>query len=483
MHGFKGKRIASAREAGGTSIALVPGMKAKAFAVLLLVMVSALFGAAACSTAATGGVNEQEGAADQDGTRDGVEDQGHEEPGTATGLPCNIDKILKERCQSCHGTNLAFGAPNPLVTYADLQVATGSGEKTYQRVLARIKDDTRPMPQAPNPRLTAEETSAVEKWVADGAPASSDRCDGNVKVGETAVKPLSCKPDVSIRPPTKWTMPKNRPDVYACVGFDYTAKEKRHITALAAHVDNKKILHHVLLMESPTKVSETPFECGATVSSTWKYITGWAPGGDNMELPPEAGFPAKKGTTHYVLQLHYNNAKALEGETDASGYDFCTTDKLRDNDAGSLVFGSMAFAIPPRSTKKIKCDYVLPAQFKGVKIIQTWPHMHEFGTSLSTEHVPAGGGAPKTIVSQPNFSFADQHSYPASTNVAPLDIIRTRCTWKNTSDKTITWGEGTGDEMCFNFTSYYPNIPDVVVGPVPIFSWVTPSLTAACVDE
>lgn len=396
-----------------------------------------------------------------------------------SGLPCDVEKVLKERCQSCHQATPQYGAPNALVTYADMDTTGSGGKKMYEIVKERVHDDKRPMPQAPYPRLTTQELAVIDGWVAAGAKRSTDACKNDGDAGEAGVKPLSCKPDVTIRAPSKWTMPKDRRDVYACVGFDYQATEKRHIVALAAHVDNAKLLHHVLLMQSPVSISPTPYECGAVVSADWKYLTGWAPGGDNMELPPEAGFPAEKGVTHYVLQLHYNNAKGLEGETDASGYDFCTTKQLRQFDAGSLAFGGMAFSIPPRSDKKIKCDYVLPPQFNNVKLIQTWPHMHEMGRSMVTEHIPLGGGKTNTVVASTNYSFQDQRSFPANQDVGPGDVIRTHCAWKNTSDQTMTWGEGTGDEMCFNFTSYYPNIPDLF----PVFTWITPSLTALCTDE
>jgi hypothetical protein len=39
---------------------------------------------------------------------------------TASGLPCDVDKVLKSRCQTCHGSNTQFGASAPLVTHDDL---------------------------------------------------------------------------------------------------------------------------------------------------------------------------------------------------------------------------------------------------------------------------------------------------------------------------------------------------------------------------
>jgi hypothetical protein len=61
--------------------------------------------------------------------------------------------------------------------------------------------------------------------------------------------------------------------------------------------------------------------------------------------------------------------------------------------------------------------------------------------------------------------------------------MRTRCTWKNPGDTTIAFGENTGDEMCFDFIGYYPNIPDKTIFGLPLFTWVTPSQSATCAKE
>ena len=196
----------------------------------------------------------------------------------------------------------------------------------------------------------------------------------------------------------------------------------------------------------------------------------------------EAGFPENVGTTHWVVQVHYNNAKAQTG-TDESGYEMCTTENLRPNDAGVVAFGSTKFSIPPRSTTTVKCDYSLGAQFANVKLFNASPHMHTRGAALSTERLPGGTGTPDMILDQKAFSFEAQGNFPITKSVSPGDVMRTRCTWKNPGDTTITFGEGTSDEMCFDFVGYYPNIPDLTVLGVPVFSWVTPSLNAACATE
>src|SRR5437016_461945 len=42
--------------------------------------------------------------------------------GPVTGsIPCDVNNIIKARCQTCHGANPIGGAPMPLVTESDFQ--------------------------------------------------------------------------------------------------------------------------------------------------------------------------------------------------------------------------------------------------------------------------------------------------------------------------------------------------------------------------
>lgn len=403
---------------------------------------------------------------------------------TATGLPCDVSNVLKTRCQTCHASEPKYGASAPLVTWDDLQKpAPGGGKKVYEAVKERIHNDQRPMPPSPQPRLDAKEMGAIDAWIAGGARPSDARCETPKPTGDDGVKPLSCKPDQFLKSKVPFELKEGDPtDQYICFAVDINLTKKRHVIAAAPMVDNKQILHHILLFQTDRQESTDPFPCKDLGSGGWKLYGGWAPGGDNLELPPEAGIPEEKGTTHWMLQIHYNSAVAKTGK-DNSGYGFCTTEDLRPNDAGVLAFGSMRFAIPPRSTYTQRCDYRLGSQFKNTKIFNMSPHMHQMGAAMSSERIPGGNGQPEMIYEQKNFSFEAQGNYPVQKEIKAGDVIRTRCSWKNTSDKTIGWGENTGDEMCYHFAGYYPNIRDVSPAGLPLFTWVTPSLNANCADE
>lgn len=399
---------------------------------------------------------------------------------TKTGLPCDVDDVLKKRCQTCHAPNAGFGTSTSLVTWDDLQKVHPSGKRVFELVKDRIHNQARPMPPSPRPMLEAGELAVLDSWLDKGAASSDATCTNEVP--PDAVKPLSCKADTVLKARKPFNLQGGDVDQYVCFGVDVSLEKKRHVVGFAPKVDNKQIVHHILLFQTNAAESPEPFPCEAFGSASWKLVAGWAPGGNNLELPKEAGFPQEKGTTHWVLQIHYNTTVAKTG-MDQSGYELCTTEDLRPNDAGVLAFGAASFSIPPRSTHTIRCDYRLGSEFANRTLFNASPHMHTRGVSMSTERLAGGNGAPEMVFEQKNFSFEAQANYPIAKTVTTGDVLRTRCTWKNPGDTSIGFGEGTNDEMCFDFLGYYPAIPDRVILGVPLFTWITPSLNASCTKE
>jgi hypothetical protein len=401
----------------------------------------------------------------------GAEEGGITNPPSGAGdLPCDVDAVLARNCRQCHGSPPSFGAPMPLLSLADLRADAKStqGKKVYEMVGARIHDDAAPMPQAPNARLSAADTATLDSWIAAGAPAGTVACGATDAGGGGGPEPLSCTPDQLIRPTSKFAV-TGTSDLYVCYGFDTDASQKRHVIAGAARIDNKAVVHHVLLYQAATAVSGTPTVCGAGGGKDWRLVTGWAPGGKNFELPPEAGFAEEAGKTHWALQIHYNNAQGLANQLDESGYDLCTTDKLRANDADILATGTFDINIPPRSTYETTCDLAFPEQFGTINVVSSWAHMHKLGKAEYAKRVR--GGVETTILDAPTYDFSTGAGANAvKVDLASGDTVRTMCRWKNPGDTTVKFGEATSDEMCFAFLTYYPKIT------APKFTWQVPSL-------
>ncbi|MGZ3456650.1 MAG: monooxygenase [Polyangiales bacterium] len=366
-------------------------------------------------------------------------------------LPCDVQGVIARNCQSCHTSPPAYGAPMPLVTRDDV----ASYIPSIKDRIHRAADAVGRMPQKPTPPLSSDDLATLDTWMDSGAPKGFCKPGGAPNPKPQA---LTCKPNVSMHSASPFTMPKAERDLYACYGFDLEAGQKLHITGVAPRIQNSKIVHHVLLMQSDHTVSSTPYHCGAGIGQ-WRMLYAWAPGVGSFELPKEAGLPAETGKTHFVVQTHYNNIQGLEGETDDSGFDVCTTEDLRPNDADILAFGSMRFTIPAHKKLDLSATYLVPASMGTIHAVGAFPHMHQLGKSIVTTVMPGGDGAPIDLGTDHAFDFGSQFFTPLSDVVInPGDVVKTRCVWENTTDNDVSFGENTEDEMCFSFTLYYPKV-------------------------
>jgi hypothetical protein len=401
------------------------------------------------------------------------DDSGGEGGSAPGGLPCDVDGVLAQGCRSCHAAEPRYGAPMPLVTRADLTAPAPSdgSRKVYELVAERIHDDMRPMPPPPNARLDAADAAALDAWAAAGAPAGAEACGGAGGGGGGGGSALGCTPDITLKPATPWVMPQDTQDIYVCYGVDVEVPAKRHMIGLEPNIDNSTIVHHMLLYQADTSFDPTPGPCGG--GSKGRLVGVWAPGGQALELPPEAGFPME-GTIHYVLQIHYSNLMGLDGQQDSTGYRLCTTDALRPNDADILAFGTIGINIPAHGSQDVTCEFTVPDAVGSLHVLAGMPHMHKLGRVISTHLEPGGSGAPVDLGTADPWNFDSQIWTTLDVTANGGDLVRTRCAWDNPGDTDVTFGEQTSDEMCFGFAMYYPKIE------AQGFFWGLPAALSSC---
>jgi len=393
----------------------------------------------------------------------------------STPLPCDVTAVLQSHCQGCHGATTTNAAPMSLVTWEELHAPVlpdqyspdaTPGEEVYQMVESRIHDTRNPMPPPPNAALSASDLATLDSWIAAGAPktdgvtcTASD--DGGPGVPDASPPTLDCAQNTTVlAPASAWSMPQNEDDQYVCYSYtvsDLAAGATGHVVGMTPNIDNHSIVHHVLLFQADpadTTVTTTPAPCGAGGSLTWRIVYGWAPGGGALQTPPDVGFPYTNGT-QFIVQVHYNNIKGLSGQTDSSGFSFCTTDQPVKYDADVVAFGSMSFNIPQNSTLNWTCPYTLGSVFEGLQVFAAFPHMHQLGLGIETEQQLAGGGIVDMGKNSP-WNFQSQIWFPLATTLHQGDVVTTQCSWQNNTGASVGFGQNTEDEMCYSFTAYYP---------------------------
>jgi len=282
-----------------------------------------------------------------------------------------------------------------------------------------------------------------------------------------------------VRPTKKFSMGQTS-DEYVCFSMPASAlrgdasTDKRHAIAFGPHIDNPKIVHHIILFQvdasKTSDIGPDPAPCEQGVGGSARFVAGWAPGGGNYEMPAEAGFP-QDGTSKYVVQVHLNNQQGLVGEVDGSGFDMCVG-APRANDADVMATGTVTFSIPPRSDATSTCDYTWNKS--KVHVFSASPHMHKFGRSLSVTRKNASGDV--SIMNEPNFDFSvGGGGSPVAIDLERGDKLHTVCKWSNATDNPVKFGENTGDEMCFAFLMYYPRVD--------LAQFAVPSILASCKHE
>ncbi|PRQ09124.1 monooxygenase [Enhygromyxa salina] len=301
---------------------------------------------------------------------------------------------------------------------------------------------------------SAGETDAGDGDTGDG-DGDGDPGDGDGDGDEDLQRWEIRMPDFS--PPSLF------PTYYSCYTQTIEVPSDVHIVGFEPKVTDNHVHHYVVqMLDVPT----TDDPADLCVEDPWDdMIWGWAPGGENLYLPAEAGFRAgQNGTVTVRFQVHYDNP-LNQSFTDSGGFDVLYTENLRPNDAAIATFGDIGSIYIPAGEAAHEHVASCPSNFTAanfggpLNVIATWLHAHDIGSVLWGEVVPAGGGAPYELGREDPYYFDNQtfSLVPANTVLMPGDEVRTHCVYDNSDGvNPVEGGPETADEMCINFVLYYP---------------------------
>lgn len=386
----------------------------------------------------------------------------------------DVEPLIRGQCHLCHGSMPLYGAPMPLATYAEVHAPARSdpSKRVHEVVAERIARNTGrpPMPPVANGHLTDEEIALIQAWSAAGAPEGTPPSEEPKPDAGVIVDGGSSPPDSGVEPGPDPEAPfemipvvapnaavrGGATDEYGCFRTVIDTNVPLHAVEITPVIDEPTVLHHILLFRDGGRnypEERTGFLCAAdtVLQNDWELLHGWAPGGQTMVLPPEAGVRLENGD-HLVVQVHYNNP-TNDTYLDASGMMFKATRRLRPNDAAVLGVGLENFSLPPGQPaveRSGDCQLERP-----MHVFSYSPHMHLLGKGARMEVVR--NGTPQLIADVPTFAFESQVSYPANWDFNAGDTLRATCIWDTTPRTgTTRFGEGTTDEMCYLFIAHYP---------------------------
>jgi hypothetical protein len=397
------------------------------------------------------------------------------QPGEEMGLPCEISTILTTHCARCHGEQLSFGAPFPLVTLEDLHAPAVSdpSRKIFELLVGRMTDPRLTMPPAPAEPATEAEIETIRAWVERGAPAEKT-------CGADAPPPPEV-PDAGMPPPNPECdhvfelrahgvglpgddSPYQVPplgDLY--VNFMFKVPWTGSVHGLEFHpiVDDERVLHHMLLYSAPIGAAlDGTIIPGIGTHPGESLIAGWAPGGDPMIMPEGVGLEMPPGPTgRFIMEMHYNNMAGFMDARDRSGFRVCATSAKRPQTAASHLLGTEVIVIagPGEFTATGMCHPYLNLSGllnrEPIHIISSTPHLHRRGRNLRTE-IHRADGQVEVLIDEP-FNFDNQITHDTPAIINPGDWLKTVCTYEN--ERGIAgFGVRTDDEMCQNYVLAYP---------------------------
>jgi hypothetical protein len=380
--------------------------------------------------------------------------------------------LVQDNCQGCHTEGGI--APFPFTTY---QEAAPRHEAMAVMVSSRQMPPWMPDESCIDLKrsrtLTQEQIDVFVAWSQAGAPP------GNPDDAPSGPAPLPGLPTVSATfDPGAEYQPKNIADDYRCFILPPSFTAQTDVRGYDVVPGTPTQVHHVILVAIPSarapQLDDGEAGLGWTCYGgpgvpqnefqTVKMLGGWVPGTGATVYPTDTGIRVSSGDA-VVMQVHYNTRNGPPAP-DLTQVKLMYATSPVAKPAQIFPVSTSNFSIPPKSTGTTATaswtfDLGTPL-IPGATIYGVTPHMHELGQQIRVERVRGAGGPSESRqclmdVPQWDFHWQQPYEYEAPVHVLRFDRVDVTCTWNNPGNATVTWGEGTQDEMCVTF--FYVTVP------------------------
>lgn len=228
--------------------------------------------------------------------------------------------------------------------------------------------------------------------------------------------------------------------------------------------------HHLILYRDNMETTEraTPYDCqpftGAlNLSGMVAPVMITQKKDDALTLPDRVAYTFAPGQM-IRIEMHYINSTDTPAEIRATSDFYAVPDSEIDHEADILFIGTPDINIPAGATMDIQ-RYFTPSRAQldlaGAKFFALTGHTHHHGLNVTVSTAESAGG-PRTSVYAPSpFAWSEPETTvhrPEFTMPAGLQAgFDIKCSYKNTSNQTVRFGESANDEMCFFWAYYYPS--------------------------
>jgi hypothetical protein len=203
------------------------------------------------------------------------------------------------------------------------------------------------------------------------------------------------------------------------------------------------VVHHFMLSQTIAPEPDGWSVCEGLLKPTWRPIFTAGAGANALRLPSGVAHELKAGS-QLVVQLHLVNTQ-VKDVTNVAEIAMKATEAA-DTEAVQIGgFGSFQISLPPAQTSSITSECTLP---RTSRLVALMPHMHQLATSMKLE-LGTSKDDLQLIYSRDPWNFDQQTIDSLDTTLTEGRFARLTCNYDNTTDRTITYGESSFDEMCF----------------------------------
>jgi len=219
--------------------------------------------------------------------------------------------------------------------------------------------------------------------------------------------------------------------------------------------------HHVIVYRSDQDTEfEEPIDCdpfvetlgGETIPLIITQVKD-----ETLTLPPGVAFKFEPNQMIRV-EAHYFNyyTEDITAHAEVTFNTIAAEDV--EHEADMLFYGTPDFSVPPGEEHTTPWHFI--DVWEDTKIFAVTGHTHQYGTNVEISQSTSSDDEgdyiyPKSTPFQWDESPIEQYSPPL--HFAEGEGLRYRCTWNNTGNDTLTFGESAKKEMCFLWAYYYPS--------------------------
>ncbi len=400
-----------------------------------------------------------------------------------------VSRIMQAKCQTCHRPNDI--APFALQSYDD---ASTWAEDIKRVVGEKIMPPWKPVDDLSKFRgaraLTDEERQAILDWVDAGAP-EGDPADLPEPLPDKGEWVLG-EPDLVLQMSESYRPPRGK-DMYRCFVLPTGLTENQFISAVDVLPGARGVVHHVLLYTDTTGEAEkldaaddgpgyTCYGGPGTSQSVGKLdasnlslssllsiggtLGGWAPGQRPEPLPDGTSMFLDKNA-RIIMQVHYYSTRVTADDQTRLGLYFSKVPVEKRLLWVPIVpldgNGHISMTIPAGAENhEVKAEFTTPPLFLfDVTINTIYPHMHLLGRKIDVQlQRPREDPGQMIRIEDWDFNWQGSYTYTEPVKAPAGSTVRLTCTYDNSVNnpknpapepKTVTWGEGTEDEMCLAF--------------------------------